>query len=234
MDIVEKGNFLHSGDGVFFRADLDLDVVVEGQLGQSSGLSVGTAVNGVVVVGIVDVFTGDGVEIGSGGVFVEIGTIGEIQVRGDDVSDGIQSAFLKLVHKVNLGGQCRADVQVVQGIKTTLKLILSICDDGFAHRVCNEGFAIALKIPSFREVDIRVPVDEFGNLDGDGDGNVVLDAQGNVFPGLFLEKQTVGGVDLRGHFGAPFHRDVVIPFQCSRFVFLSERIKLCHRHIQGG
>ena len=72
------------------------------------------------------------------------------------MTNGLETAFLELVHEVYLGGQLSADAEVVQGIKTALENIVNYW---FSQCIGMEKTLVALQVPPLGKVDVGVPVD---------------------------------------------------------------------------
>ena len=103
------------------------------------------------------------------------------------MAESQQTTFFELVHKIDLGGEGCGKTQVVQGIEVAAEDIVHMPDDGFLGGVGHKLLLLRLEIPFFRQVHRRVPVDELCNLDGDGERNVVADAQLHFLPRFRLE-----------------------------------------------
>ena len=75
------------------------------------------------------------------------------------MANSFQSAFFKLIHEINLGGQFGVDTQVVQSIKTSFEHIFVLAINDVVNSVGDKNFLYSLQIPPFSETDIGVPVD---------------------------------------------------------------------------
>ena len=93
---------------------------------------------------------------------------------------------------------------------------------------------VRLEIPLFNQGGGSVPVDHFGNLDGDCQRDGVHHAEVHLIPSLRTEEERVESIQLSRQLGGPFQGNIVIPFQRAYLVFFPERIKLHHRHADVG
>ena len=196
VEVVDERHLLRPRDRVFFGPHLDFQVVAERELRPRRHPAVAAPENGVVVVVVLYDIAGHRVDVLRDVAPVEHRLEGEVQRRGDDVADGVQTALLEDVHHIDFGGEVRGDGEVVYRAELAVEISLQ-------HRGCFRRRAVprhpegvVLQVPSLGERDVGVPVDGLGDFDGDGERDGVHHAGLEMLPCGGLEEERVGGVQL--------------------------------------